>query len=134
MKTLKHPEYQIVGQNAWINKGEAFIGEISVDQFQDVGCKWVVPRHSEWKNIVDEIDNMIAIKTAYALSLGLDVMACIGKSIHAREIGMTKEVCFAQMQAYLNKMKDPKDWAKLVVVYELVWSISIGKVATFKQV
>ncbi|KAG0566646.1 hypothetical protein KC19_7G079100 [Ceratodon purpureus] len=126
-------EYQVAGQNCWINKGGAFTGETSADMLLDVGCKWVILGHSERRSIIGESDAMIATKTAYALSLGLGVMACIGESIHARETGKTNEVCFGQMQAYLNELKDPKQWAKVVVAYEPVWAIGTGKTATPEQ-
>lgn len=126
-------EFQVAGQNSWINKGGAFTGETSADQLLDVGCKWVILGHSERRNVIGEADTMIATKTAYALSLGLGVIACIGESIHARETGKTNDVCFSQMQAYLTEVKDPKDWAKVVVAYEPVWAIGTGKVATPDQ-
>jgi triosephosphate isomerase len=130
--TIK-PAYQVAGQNCWINKGGAITGETSADQLLDVGCRWVILGHSERRTILGESDAMVAIKAAYALSLGLGVMACIGESIHERETGNTNEVCFAQMQAFLSEVKEPKLWAKVVVAYEPVWAIGSGKTATPEQ-
>ena len=131
--TIKSPEYEVAGQNSWINKGGAFTGETSADMLLDVGCKWVILGHSERRSAIGENDTMIATKAAYAVSLGLGVMACIGESIHERETGKTNEVCARQMQSYANELKDPKDWAKVVVAYEPVWTIGTGKTATPEQ-
>lgn len=42
----------------------------------------------------------IGKKAAYALSLNLKVIACIGELLQEREAGKTFDVCFQQMKAF----------------------------------
>lgn len=128
-KTIKD-QYQVAAQNSWLSKGGAFTGEVSADMLKDVGVRWVIQGHSERRSIIGESDSMIAKKTQYCLSLGLGVMACIGESLAERDANKTTEVCFNQLKAYLEEVKD---WTRVVVAYEPVWAIGTGKVATPQQ-
>ncbi|XP_051147195.1 triosephosphate isomerase, chloroplastic-like [Andrographis paniculata] len=121
---------EISGQNSWIGKGGAFTGEISAEQLKDLGCKWVILGHSERRHIIGEDDQFIGKKAAYALSLGLGVIACIGELLEEREAGKTSDVCFRQMKAFADAVPS---WDDVVVAYEPVWAIGTGKVATPEQ-
>ncbi|KAG2705922.1 hypothetical protein I3760_05G079600 [Carya illinoinensis] len=91
---------EISGQNSWVGKGGAFTGEISVEQLNDIGCKWVILGHSERRHIIGEDDQFIGKKAAYALSQGLGVIACVGEKLEERESGKTFDVCFQQLKAF----------------------------------
>ncbi|KAK9286054.1 hypothetical protein L1049_014433 [Liquidambar formosana] len=117
----------ISAQNSWIGKGGAFTGEISVEQLNDIGCKWVILGHSERRHVIGEDDQFIGKKAAYALSQGVKVIACIGELLQEREAGKTFDVCFQQMKAFADAVPS---WDDVVVAYEPVWAIGTGKVAT----
>ncbi|KAL6494786.1 Triosephosphate isomerase, cytosolic [Orobanche gracilis] len=121
---------EIAAQNCWIGKGGAFTGEISVEQLNDLGCKWVVLGHSERRHVIGEDDQFIGKKAAYALSEGLGVIACIGELLEEREAGKTFDICFEQMKSYAVAVSS---WDNIVVAYEPVWAIGTGKVATPEQ-
>ncbi|KAL6526042.1 Triosephosphate isomerase, cytosolic [Orobanche hederae] len=123
-------QIEIAAQNCWTGKGGAFTGEISVEQLNDLGCKWVVLGHSERRHVIGEDDQFIGKKAAYALSEGLGVIACIGELLEEREAGKTFDVCFGQMKAYADAVLS---WDNIVVAYEPVWAIGTGKVATPEQ-
>ncbi|EEF33126.1 triosephosphate isomerase, chloroplastic [Ricinus communis] len=121
---------EISAQNSWVSKGGAFTGEISVEQLNDIGCKWVILGHSERRHVIGENDEFIGKKAAYALSQGLGVIACIGELLEEREAGKTFDVCFQQLKAYADAVPS---WDKIVIAYEPVWAIGTGKVATPQQ-
>ncbi|XP_031093406.1 triosephosphate isomerase, chloroplastic-like [Ipomoea triloba] len=121
---------EISAQNCWIGKGGAFTGEISVEQLNDIGCKWVILGHSERRHIIGENDEFIGKKAAYALSQGVGVIACIGELLQEREAGKTFDVCFQQLKAFADALPS---WDNVVIAYEPVWAIGTGKVATPEQ-
>nr|GMC92087.1 triosephosphate isomerase, chloroplastic-like [Ipomoea batatas] len=135
---------EISAQNCWIGKGGAFTGEISVEQLNDIGCKWVILGHSERRHIIGENDEFIGKKAAYALSQGVGVIACIGELLQEREAGKTFDVCFQQLKAFAGKILliiflllikrySLPSWDNVVIAYEPVWAIGTGKVATPEQ-
>lgn len=117
-------------QNAYKVKSGAFTGEIAPAQLKDVGADWVILGHSERRQIFGETDELVAEKTAFALSEGLKVIACIGETLQEREAGQTEAVVFRQMKALAAQIKD---WTNVVVAYEPVWAIGTGKTATPAQ-
>ncbi|XP_050363125.1 triosephosphate isomerase, chloroplastic [Argentina anserina] len=121
---------EISGQNSWVGKGGAFTGEISVEQLNDIGCKWVILGHSERRHVIGEDDQFIGKKAAYALNEGLGVIACIGEKLEEREAGKTFDVCYQQLKAFADAVPS---WDNIVVAYEPVWAIGTGKVASPQQ-
>ncbi|MEJ1272103.1 triosephosphate isomerase 1 [Cricetulus griseus] len=97
---------------------------------KDLGAKWVVLGHSERRHTFVESDELIGQKVAHALAEGLGVIACIGEKLDEREAGITEKVVFEQTKAIADNVKD---WNKVVLAYEPVWAIGIGKTATPQQ-
>jgi triosephosphate isomerase len=121
---------EVAAQNSWTGKGGAYTGEISAEQLVDAGVKWVIQGHSERRHVIGETNAMIGQKSAYALSKGLGVIACVGEKLEDREANKTTDVVFEQMQAFADAISD---WSNVVVAYEPVWAIGTGKVASPQQ-
>ena len=92
---------------------------------KDCGCEWVILGHSERRHVFGETDTLIGEKVGFALESGLQIIPCIGEKLEEREAGKTEEVCFNQLQAIVDNVKD---WSKVVLAYEPVWAI--GKIIT----
>lgn len=122
-------DFQVSAQDVWTKGNGAFTGETSADMLTDAGVKWSIIGHSE-RRAKGETDADVAAKAAYAVSRGVNVIACIGETLAEREGGKTIEVLTRQMEAYASKVSD---WSKVVVAYEPVWAIGTGKVATPQQ-
>ncbi len=73
---------------------------------------------------------VVGLKTARALELGMSVIPCIGETLDQRNSGDLFKVLEAQVQALVDHVKD---WSKVVVAYEPVWAIGTGVVATPAQ-
>lgn len=125
-------DFAVSGQNAWISSGGAFTGETDAAMLKDVGADWVILGHSERRHIpiLKESDATIAKKAAYALSIGLKVIYCIGELLEEREAGSTLSVCQRQLAALAENISD---WKDVVIAYEPVWAIGTGKVASPEQ-
>lgn len=118
-------------QNAYSQAQGAFTGENSMTVVKELGGKYILIGHSERRQIFGEKNALLADKVAFAQSLGLVPMLCIGETLQEREAGQTKTVLKTQLSEGLAKadMIQP-----LVVAYEPVWAIGTGKVATPEQV
>jgi len=98
-----HASIHVAAQNCYKTAKGAFTGEISPAMIKDVGATWVILGHSERRHVFGETDELIAEKTVHALESGVGVMFCIGEKLDEREGGKTKEVCYRQLQAIVDK-------------------------------
>jgi len=130
VKSSLRPEFHVAAQNCWVKKGGAFTGEVSAEMLVNLGIPWVIIGHSERRLILNESNEFVGDKVAYALSQGLKVIACVGETLEQRESGSTMDVVAAQTKAIADKVKD---WTNVVVAYEPVWAIGTGKVASPAQ-
>lgn len=107
----------------------AFTGEVSPLMLKDCGCNWVLVGHSERRHILHEGDDNINLKLRSALHAGLNVILCVGESLHQREIGETNHVNEKQTRLGLREVKG-EELSRVVIAYEPVWAIGTGKTAT----
>lgn len=128
--SLLPKNFSVALQNVWTGAPGAYTGEIAAEMVADAGISWVLTGHSERRTIMGEDDETVATKTAYALSKGISVIACIGELLEEREAGNTMEVNTRQLSAIAAKVTD---WSSVVIAYEPVWAIGTGKVATPEQ-
>jgi len=110
----------------WEMKG-AYTGEVSPAMIQGL-CQWVIVGHSERRVYLGETDEMVAKKTAAALSCELGVIMCVGELADHYDAGTSDQVVTAQVKADLANCS-ADDSARLVIAYEPVWAIGTGKSA-----
>ncbi|CAK7325697.1 unnamed protein product [Dovyalis caffra] len=130
VKSLLRPDFHVAAQNCWVKKGGAFTGEVSAEMLVNLEIPWVILGHSERRSLLNESNEFVGEKVAYALSQGLKVIACVGETLEQREAGSTMEVVAAQTKAIAERVSN---WANVVLAYEPVWAIGTGKVATPAQ-
>ncbi|CAN6977765.1 unnamed protein product [Brassica rapa subsp. trilocularis] len=92
-------------------KGGAFTGEMLVN----LDIPWVILGHSERRALLNESNEFVGDKVAYAL---------------AQEAGSTMDVVAAQTKAIADRVSN---WSNVVIAYEPVWAIGTGKVASPAQ-
>src|SRR2546429_3514559 len=102
-----------------------FTGEVSPAMLKDL-CQWVIVGHSERRLYLGETDEMVAKKTAAALSSELGVIMCVGELADHYDAGTSDEVVSAQVKAGLARCS-ADDSARLVIAYEPVWAIGSGR-------
>ncbi|KAH9327464.1 hypothetical protein KI387_007642, partial [Taxus chinensis] len=130
VKSLLRSDFAVAAQNCWVRKGGAYTGEISAEMLVNLNIPWVILGHSERRLILQEANEFVADKVAYALGQGLKVIACVGETLEQREAGETTNVVSEQTKAIAEKVKD---WSDIVLAYEPVWAIGTGRVATPAQ-
>lgn len=130
----------------WQQEG-AFTGETSAVTAKEIGATFALIGHSERRSLFHEADEMIAKKVAFAESIGLVPMLCVGETLEEREKGQTEKVVAQQLKAGLSQLAIPHanlhghgvvptedpNHIPFVIAYEPVWAIGTGKVATPEQ-
>jgi len=123
----------VAAQNCYKVEKGAFTGDISPAMIKDIGCEWVILGHSERRHVFGESNQLIGEKVGHAVAGALHLIPCIGEKLEEREGNKTEEVCFTQMKAITDNIKNLADWSRIVIAYEPVWAIGTGKVATPAQ-
>ncbi|CAN8279426.1 unnamed protein product [Cochlearia groenlandica] len=130
VKSSLRPDFHVAAQNCWVKKGGAFTGEVSAEMLVNLDIPWVILGHSERRAILNESNEFVGDKVAYALAQGLKVIACVGETLEQREAGSTMDVVAAQTKAIADRVSN---WSNVVIAYEPVWAIGTGKVASPAQ-
>jgi triosephosphate isomerase len=112
-------------QNCFWEMSGAYTGEVSPAMLKGL-CQWVIVGHSERRLFLGETDEMVAKKTAAALSADLGVIMAVGELLDHYEEGKSDEIVSAQVRAGLALLS-ADDSARLVIAYEPVWAIGSGR-------
>eukprot|EP00347_Sterkiella_histriomuscorum_P016515 403352888 len=123
-KAMLNSNIQISAQNICQNGNGPYTGEVSAEQVKDFGLNWVIVGHSERRQLFNESNEIIAKKVERAQEQGLSTIICIGDSLEERERGETNDVIKLQLDAIKDVVKD---WSKIVIAYEPVWTIGTGR-------
>lgn len=106
----------------------AYTGEVSMAQWADVGCDFVIIGHSERRQFFGETIESTAKKVVAALKHGLTPLLCVGEHLHEREASQTLKVVGDQLEGAMSGLT-ASELQRCVVAYEPVWAIGTGKVA-----
>jgi triosephosphate isomerase len=112
-------------QDVFWEQSGAFTGEVSPAMLKGL-CQWVIVGHSERRLYLGETDEMVAKKTAAALSSELGVIMCVGELLDHYDEGRSDEIVSGQVRADLANCS-ADDSARLVIAYEPVWAIGSGR-------
>ena len=118
---------EIGGQDCHFADYGAFTGDVSAAMLRDCGASVVLLGHSERRAAYGETSDVIAKKTASALSKNLDVMLCVGETKEERHDKNAEQVVIDQLQASIPEHAPP---TRLMIAYEPVWAIGTGAVAS----
>jgi len=110
----------------------ALTGEVSAEQFAEVGCEWVLVGHSERRLLLGETNEVVSRKFSAAQAGGLKPVLCLGETLEEREAGKTLEVVGRQLAQVLDD-HGVAVFESAVIAYEPVWAIGSGLTATPEQ-
>ena len=118
------------GQNCHYQENYgSFTGSISPKMLKDLGCKYVILGHSE-NRILGETDEIINKKIQSALNKKLKIIFCIGETLSEKKNKLT----FSVLKRQINKgLKRIKNFQKIIIAYEPVWSIGTGIIPKNKE-
>ena len=126
------PGFAIGGQDVHHAEKGAHTGCTSAHMLRDAGATLTIVGHSERRDAQRENDGEVKSKVQAALSLGLDVILCIGESLAVREGGGAVQTVVDQLNASLPDAL--ADDAELTIAYEPIWAIGTGKIPNMGEI
>ncbi|WP_342432947.1 triose-phosphate isomerase [Neobacillus sp. FSL H8-0543] len=125
-------DVKIGAQNMHFEESGAFTGEISPNALADLGVHYVIIGHSERREMFNETDESVNLKTLAAFKYNLTPIVCCGETLEQRENGETMEFVGSQVQKALAGLTD-EQLKQTIVAYEPIWAIGTGKSSTSKD-
>ncbi len=127
---FKKTNISVGGQNCHYQENYgSFTGSISPKMLKDLGCKYVILGHSE-NRILGDTDEIINKKIQSALNKKLKIIFCIGETLSEKKSKLT----FSVLKRQINKgLKRIKNFQKIIIAYEPVWSIGTGIIPKNKE-
>ena len=120
------PGFAIGGQDVHHAEKGAHTGCTSAMMVVDAGASLTIVGHSERRDAQRESNEEVKAKAEAALSVGLDVILCVGESLEVREGGGATETVVAQLARSLPAKLEGE--AELAIAYEPIWAIGTGKI------
>lgn len=126
------PGFAIGGQDVHFAEKGAHTGCTSALMLIDAGASLTIVGHSERRDAQRESDADVKAKAEAALSVGLNVILCVGESLEVREAGDAIGIVSAQLDGSLPAGLDAE--AELAIAYEPIWAIGTGKIPTMAEI
>jgi len=131
-KAAYSPAISIGGQNVHEKDWGPYTGEISAPMLADVGCRYCMIGHSERRTYFSETDEMVNRKGRALHKARVTPIVCIGETIEEREKGLTFSKLEKQIVMCFDRFSN-REMARTVILYEPIWAIGTGNIATPKQ-
>jgi len=126
------PGFSIGGQDVHHAEKGAHTGCTSALMLLDAGASLTIVGHSERRDAQRESDAEVRAKAEAALSVGLNVILCIGESLEVRESGQAVGTVLKQLEGSLPQSLEGE--AELAIAYEPIWAIGTGKIPTNPEI
>lgn len=126
------PGFPVGGQDVHFAEKGAHTGCTSASMLLDAGASLTIVGHSERRDAQREDDAEVKAKAEAALSVGLNVILCVGESLDSRESGQAVATVLAQLGGSLPQSLAGE--AELALAYEPIWAIGTGKVPTTAEI
>lgn len=126
------PGFPIGGQDVHFADKGAHTGCTSALMLLDAGAVLTIVGHSERRDAQRESDVDVKAKAVAALSVGLNVILCVGETLEVREQGGAVGTVTAQLEQSLPD--GLQNEAELSIAYEPIWAIGTGKIPTMPEI
>jgi triosephosphate isomerase (TIM) len=126
------PGFAIGGQDVHHAEKGAHTGCTSAVMLLDAGASLTIVGHSERRYAHRESDAEVKAKAEAALSVGLNVILCVGEALEVRERGDAVGTVIGQLAGSLPDSLESA--AELAVAYEPIWAIGTGKIPTSDEI
>ena len=131
--TRKEAELIGIGaQDVHPAEGGAHTGDVSAAMVKDAGASFTIVGHSERRANHKETNALVREKAEAAISVGLNVIVCVGETEAERDGGKAEAVVGRQLSGSLPA--DAEVAEKITVAYEPVWAIGTGRTPTVDDI
>lgn len=136
--TLLHAtrkEADLIGvgaQDCHAAESGAHTGDISASMVKDAGAGFVILGHSERRADHGETNEDVKAKAQAALSVGLNIIVCVGETEQERDAGKALSVVTEQLMGSLPECSDAGD--RITVAYEPTWAVGTGRTPTTEEI
>lgn len=128
-RDLHGSRVQLGAQNIhWAEEG-AYTGEISGAMLAEIGVRYVIVGHSEWRQHFGETDNTVNLRLKAAQDVGITPILCVGETKQQRDTAQTESFIVSQLENDLIGI----DQTRLVIAYEPIWAIGTGDTCDAKE-
>jgi triosephosphate isomerase len=128
-KAILDSNIRLGAQNMSEHNYGAYTGEIAAGMLKEFSVRYVILGHSERRTYFGETDGTVNRKVIAALANKLVPIMCVGETLAENEAGQTTQVVTRQVKAGLQGVT-AEQAGTVVVAYEPVWAIGIGRAAT----
>ena len=123
--------FYVGAQNVSEHEEGAYTGEISVHSLSDLNVNFCIIGHSERRQIFNEKNEEINLKSERLIGNGLIPIICIGETLEQKEKGITKKVLEEQL---MNSVPSSSNFENTIIAYEPVWAIGTGLTPTIEEI
>ena len=131
VQAIVKPGIMIGAQNCSAYGEGAYTGEVAADHIKDYSVNHVMIGHSERRRLYGESQEIVAQKVLNAEDCDLGILYCLGETKEARDQERNEEVLKEQLEAL--KAANISNWANVVLVYEPLWALGTGTIASADQ-
>lgn len=128
---ISETDIKLGAQTCHANASGAHTGDVAAEMLADLGCSYVIVAHSERRADHGESDADVRAKAEAAHRAGLCAIVCVGETEAERDGGKTLDIVGGEVAA---SVPDGATAENLVVAYEPVWAIGIGRTPTNDEV
>jgi len=126
---IKGSSIKLGAQNIYFEEKGAYTGEISPLMLADL-CEFVIIGHSERRHYFNETREITNKKIRAALKVKLVPILCVGETLEEKKANRTDEIITEELSSVLTGLDDVNG---LLVAYEPIWAIGMGRAATGEQ-
>ena len=127
----KKNNFYIGAQNVSHHKEGAFTGEISCVSLADLKIDFCIVGHSERRQIFNETNEIINLKSSQLIAHNIIPIVCIGETLKEKQNNKTNEVLAKQLQESIPNSSNSNN---TIIAYEPVWAIGSGLTPSFEEI
>ena len=127
----KKNNFCVGAQNVSENHEGAFTGEISCNAFLDLNIEFCILGHSERRQLFNETNNDVCLKSSRVIEYKIVPIVCIGETLEEKENGKTNDVLSKQLE---DSIPISSNADNTIIAYEPVWAIGTGLTPTLDEI
>ena len=127
----KKNNFYLGAQNVSQYDNGAYTGEISSNALNELGIDFCIVGHSERRQIFNENNNDVNLKSYKLINNDIVPIICIGETFDEKENGKTNDILAEQLAHSLPEISNSSN---TIIAYEPVWAIGTGLTPTLNEI